>query len=694
MLQVLFLFLLLFLPAGWVDLYAGDDPPLQGSPESSSEPVTLPLPSGSSGAPPFAPSPSPSDYLIEVTIVAPYDLLGAQEKISPLDRIPQERLLRSPSLGKALEGSPAALARSYSGLGSLESLQLRGLPASAVLFLLDGVPLRFPLSGAPDLSLLPTPVIEEARILRGGGSHLFGGNAMGGVVELDTTPRREGTRGFLRAGGYGEVEGDLLFARPSSLWGALGIQRARGDYPYPAGERIGSRCTLLCLFRTDRYRQEVTLKERKNNGFLGGRGLFGWSQGIGSWFTNEVRLYAAQSRKEVPGSLSTPTPLGYQESLLMRFLNRMHIGARENPFALAFAWDEERIEYGDDLFVPLASPSLSRARSLSLFALRRQELFSHLHLFLYGDRRYETGVLPGGSTPSRHLYGAGALLQYAQETWGIQSSTRMDGAIGRNPVFLPAGGIFYSGIPGVILKGEYHEGYRDPTFNDLYWPNQAGARGNPELEPERSRGGGGAVEVHTSLFAINLAVYTEVARKLILWQPVQGIWTPQNVGKAWARGIEVALFRERPLLKERRGMHLTFSAHYSYRLSENRDETLRQNVEILRKRGRKTFPREGGYPQLPLVPLHQGGGEAGLEYRELKSVVGIRYLGKRAAGADNTTYLPEMSILYAFIEYHFDTTISGTARIRGENLLNQYNEEIPGYPAPPRQIFFEMEVAL
>lgn len=656
----------------------------EGAPPLS--PVSQPAPpgEGSVGEPP---------YLFEVTIYAPRDLLEAGERVSPLDRIPGEEVRAAPSLGKGLERSPAVLSRAYSGRGSLESLQLRGLPADGTLILLDGVPLRFPLSGAPNLSSLPALALEEVKILRGGGSHLFGGNAMGGIVALDTTPRSSRKELRLEAGSYGALSSELLLSRAQSAWGALSLLRAQEDYPYPSGERRGSHCAFLCLIRTDTYGEGVRIERRENNGIFQGKGLVGVKGALSPGIEGEVRFYGQRARKEVPGSVATPTPLGYEEDENLRGMGRIEGQLGEgNPFELSLAWDEERIRYADALFVPLREPSLSRARSLGLYLHSMQTLTGALRTFLYGERRYEEGSLPGGGRPRRHLWALGGMLQYAPGLWGLQGSTRVDGVLGREPVVLPSLGGFFTLHP-LTLKGEVHAGYRDPTFNELYWPRQAGAEGNPELKPVRSRGGGVEIEFKEELFAVSVAGYEERVRDLILWQPQAGVWRPENLGKVRSRGAELSgnLSFPLPLLPR---THLILSAHYAYRLAENEDERLREDLELLRTRGRSTCPRAEGFPQVPLVPLHQGGGEVRLKGESVEGGFNLRALGERATGAENTTCLPPLATLGGFLQYSFKGTLDYQVRLSADNLLNQYNEEIPGYPAPPRTVWFTATVSL
>jgi len=80
-----------------------------------------------------------------------------------------------------------------------------------------------------------------------------------------------------------------------------------------------------------------------------------------------------------------------------------------------------------------------------------------------------------------------------------------------------------------------------PTFNDLYWPADAFARGNPDLLPQTSIGAEAGIRFVTGgstlLSATGFITRTE---QLILWLPGEdGIWVPENTAESLSRGIEL-----------------------------------------------------------------------------------------------------------------------------------------------------------
>ena len=122
---------------------------------------------------------------------------------------------------EGLRGVPGVFVYQTGSQGHQLGLRFRGLPSSATVVAVDGVPLRdtaAPQSDAtsflPSLSVLGVDTVE---IRRGGGSTIYGSNGMGGVLHIAT--RSETAPDVLRfSGGLGERG----HSAASGEWGAGG----------------------------------------------------------------------------------------------------------------------------------------------------------------------------------------------------------------------------------------------------------------------------------------------------------------------------------------------------------------------------------------------------------------------------------------------------------------------------------------
>lgn len=82
-------------------------------------------------------------------------------------------------------------------------VRMRGYDSKNVLVLVDGQPVNNSYSGQAYLSVLPVDTISRIEVVRGGQSALYGGNAVGGVVNIITnTTRHDGVYGTVLEG-YG-----------------------------------------------------------------------------------------------------------------------------------------------------------------------------------------------------------------------------------------------------------------------------------------------------------------------------------------------------------------------------------------------------------------------------------------------------------------------------------------------------------
>ena len=74
------------------------------------------------------------------------------------------------------------------GMGTIHTfMSIRGMGSKRNLIYVDGVNMVESYRGTTNLSLLPTENVERTEILRGPSSALYGGRAMGGVINIFTT---------------------------------------------------------------------------------------------------------------------------------------------------------------------------------------------------------------------------------------------------------------------------------------------------------------------------------------------------------------------------------------------------------------------------------------------------------------------------------------------------------------------------
>lgn len=174
-------------------------------------------------------------------------LTEAPGSVSVLDRTEIERR-NVLTIDQAVSALPGLFARRSKGLMDTQGgIQLRGIPDdNRTLILVDGLPLNDGYTGGVRLGSLSLADVERVEVLRGPGSSLYGGNAMGGVVQV-LTRMPEGPLAELRVG-YGDA-----------LASDYGVSNLRTT-TVRLGNRYASGLSLLATYAsrdTDGYRTDL-----------------------------------------------------------------------------------------------------------------------------------------------------------------------------------------------------------------------------------------------------------------------------------------------------------------------------------------------------------------------------------------------------------------------------------------------------
>ena len=116
-----------------------------------------------------------------------------------IDIVDRERLdqLQSATIGDALQSVPGVTVAARGGLGGQTSAFLRGGNSSQTLVLIDGVRINDLTSpnGAFDFGTLMTGNIGQVEVLRGPNSIIWGSQAIGGVVNIQSLAPADGLEG-------------------------------------------------------------------------------------------------------------------------------------------------------------------------------------------------------------------------------------------------------------------------------------------------------------------------------------------------------------------------------------------------------------------------------------------------------------------------------------------------------------------
>src|SRR5207245_7142685 len=194
---------------------------------------------------PEPPPPEPPTFELPEVIVPgrrPQPVSTTPASVSVLTHEDLERLGVA-TIGEALQFVAEVGMRVQGGLGALSLPSIRGSGPNQVLVLVDGIPVNSVMQGLFDLSTLSTAEVDRVEILRGPFSAIYGGQALGGVINVITSTAPGVELGVRR--------GDLSTDGVSGRWSAVdGRVMIAGDRFSSAGFRPNSDLTSTTLIST------------------------------------------------------------------------------------------------------------------------------------------------------------------------------------------------------------------------------------------------------------------------------------------------------------------------------------------------------------------------------------------------------------------------------------------------------------
>jgi vitamin B12 transporter len=592
-----------------------------------------------------------ADPLVVTLSPLPFPLSVAPGSVTVIDRHAIEAS-RATTLDGVLRAAPFVDLSRTGGRGGLTTVTLRGGDPNFTLVLLDGVPVNDPtnlLGGSFDFSTLSVDNVERVEIVRGPMSSRFGSEAMAGVIHIlsrrGTDPGWEaelgagsfhardvrlsgrGNRGAFAAGASAswvqmdeQVEGDpyrlATVALTADARGRLGELRLTSRlhdvdsdaFPDNGG---GPRFSILREPRRTRARELVlgvearrTIRER-------------WS------LSATVDAYRREADVRTPPILDSDPP---------------------GPFALP-AVDQES--------------TLDRRR-LSLTSA--WEIANGLSIVVSSELRHEdgesdamiAGELPADFAIERTTRSAAGEIAYRTNRLSIDLGVRIDDPDDFDGQASPRAALAWRPPwNGSRVVASWGEGFKLPSFFALGEPNV----GNPDLEPERSRGFdiGWTQEIPPADLAISLTAFRQRYRDLIDFSPDE--FRLVNRRLARTRGLE-AETGWRP----HRHFDLSVFARWLDAELVGTDETLRDRP---RWRGGATAQWSDGVTQARLEIVSVG------ERFDFQIPVPERDVAEGYAAASLA------------LSRRFDRI---TAFARVDNLLDGDHEEFVGFPAPGRSV--------
>jgi vitamin B12 transporter len=520
--------------------------------------------------------------------------------------------------------------------GSLSSASIRGSEASQVLVLIDGVRLNSPQNGQFDLNQLPVALneIERVEVLRGAASALYGSNALGGVINIITRSPADTPSTQV---GWTEGERNTRIVSGST-------SRQLGDFRY----RLGAESQ-----ESDGYRKNSDYDQYTVNG------LFGYSPAED--VDIELSAYHLDYKSSIPGSDSLPSPDAEQED--KRTVASLKVEAPVGPVKLTVRgiYEHHRNDYRN----PGGRSPINETHKIDTYGseIHAEKGYAGQTFLLGGDYyRDELDSTNIGDEDQEHGAVFGQYQADLMPTLTLLLGLRYDIHSDFDNELSPRAALHASLTDSTRLRLSASKAFRAPTLNDLYWPEDAYSKGNPDLDPET------AWEYELALDQIlgergrvSLAVFLRDVDDLIQWQPTGAnwwdLWAPENVGEARIWGVEVdGQFSICSFA--------TIGGNYTYLHPKDRDT----DEYLLGK------PRHETHGFVALKPFEKTTLRFDGRY--------LRYYPE-ATRKDKDYFVADLALTHAIMlgEVAIDATVSV------KNLFDKNYEANPGYPMPPRELF-------
>ena len=377
-----------------------------------------------------------------------------------------------------------------------QSMTLRGIggsDASRSLVLADGVPLNDGFAGWVYWDKVPQSAIDRIEVLRGGGSDLYGADAVGGVVQILTIrPSRKSVRALVEGGGLGTGRVSVFAGHQKGGWSVGGAgewfttegyvmvaENERGLVDTPAGSTHRSVFGTLGYQATGwRFdaRGSVFSEDRQNGTPLqlndtDARQVSGEVAGnVGGGFLS-ARLFGVRQGHDQTFSIISAEPPRASEDLDR--IDQVPTSAVGVSTQWLRSWPRHSLLVGGEgRFIDgsAAETRLTEGRVLGTSTAGGEQSLGSAFVratFVVGDRLTFVAGARGDSWRSE-----------SQDTSIVQT-------VGS---FSPRVAFVYRVGTGVSVRGSAYGGFRAPTLNELYRGFRVGnnvINANEALRPEK-----------------------------------------------------------------------------------------------------------------------------------------------------------------------------------------------------------------
>ena len=562
-------------------------------------------------------------------------------KISNLD---SDKILENPTSLSDLLRFQSNIYIKENGRGATSSPSFRGTTASQTAFVWNGININSIFLGQGDINNMNPLSYENVGIKFGGGSVIYGSGAIGGSIHLNNSLDYyrgfEGTI-FSEYGSFNTMN-SLIKANLSNENFSFNVNinhsRSDNDFDVPEKKFINRNGE----YQNTSFNLGLAYKINAKNEVYWQSQHYDSDQHYPIFSENQTKTkYLVQTFRSLAGW-------------------KLHSGKFKNN--LKFAYLEDQFQYYGDIYKSKTSGGTGKQYIVKNdldFLISRNSSLNLISEYQYNEAEgFGSGIL----NPKRNQ--ANFSLLYRNNLSGKfywELGAKQEIVEDYKSPFLFSASAKYAAANWYQTTINISKNFRAPTFNELYWK----PGGNADLKPETSH----QVEMshifrHKNLKLGITPYYTYIVDNIV-WVPVNGsIWSPMNIDKVEAYGMETDLSFEKMF-----GKH-ALSGRLSYAYAKS--------VDLETKK------------QLRYVPMQRINFNADYHYAFIGIFVQALYNGKTFIDNIEKDFLDDYLILNSGI--NFKIIKNNQIGFRVNNITNQAYQTVNYYYMPKRNYAINLKI--
>ena len=454
---------------------------------------------------------------------------------------------------KLLNTLPGINLKTFGGPGSIATVSINGGPTHQTLIKLGDFELTNIQTGVVDISQLPSPLLQSARLVNAG-FQTEGTGSQNGTLYLE--PWEENNEFAISIGSFGHSAKHIKLHFINWNTGTsiiLGRKKDDGNFP---------------VINTGNYPVVWEKSERLNNSFnqdfIAIRSHGFWNKRT---YYKIFNLYSIQNR-EVPGLIWSPSKAIHNDKLfLLGTLVGLHSKYGNSQLQYILRINNEN--YFDPTYL---QQSHHKANTHTLVLEQNIKLLTNLKTTFKGEVAFQE-LISSVYNKTIIKHAGNMVINWEPHSHiSIKTSLRQDYS---NKLFNKTtygfSGFYKTNLGPLKQVGFIHSThFRYPSFNDLYWV----PGGNSDLLPETGTQQSANFLFHfLKLGRMQFHIFTSRMEQMIQWFPLLTYWQPQNIQSAIRKGMTINVSYGNELVNSQ----ISFSSIHSF--SEIDQKLLRYSPE-------------------------------------------------------------------------------------------------------------------